>query len=225
MGLRQQCNTATNNRFMKVLYLIISFSFFLSCQKAVDSEYYSETINTFQKVEGKEEIVVQTIYTNRKSDSLTISQLTKIFNYDDNIQIGSVYGIRKSDGLSEAQLDSFYYNKNGKDTLTVNYINKQKKWQLTQRLIKGYDKDNQAVFLKTERPNSPKSTHQEFYKYNNKGQLTYETIYECIENRHCDSLFKTIYHYKLNGEKDSISNYVWKEQQWKYNKGSKKSGH
>jgi uncharacterized short protein YbdD (DUF466 family) len=222
--------TADTNRenvmpnFMKtILYIIILVTFFFSCQKTVDSEYYLNTVNTTQSVDGKETIVVQMVYTKRRSDSLTISQLTKMFNYDDNIQIGSVFGIRKTDGLSEAQLDSFYYNKNGKDTFTVNYINKQKTWRLTQRVIKGYNKDNQIAYLKTERPNSPKSTYQEFYKYNDKGQLVCETVYECIENRRCDSLFKTLYYYNATGLKDSISNYIWENKTWIYRKGKEKT--
>ena len=210
---------------MKTIYLIIISTFLFSCGKTIDSEYYSETINTFQKVDGKEEIVVQTIYTSRKSDSLTISQLTRTFNYDDDIKIRGVFGIRKSDGLTDTQLDSFYYNKTGKDSLTVNYIIKKNKWVLTQRLKKAYDSDNQIVTLMTERTNSPKSNHLELYSYNSKKQRACETVYECVENRHCDSLFKTFYYYNISGQTDSISNYVWKKGVWIYWKSKEKTSH
>lgn len=175
-----------------------------------------QTDDKYEVIDGRKQIVAQTIKTLRKVDSLPIKIVTKIFNYEDDIRIKYSTGLSKQDGLQEYLMDSIFYDSKGNDTLKKSFVRLSNKWQPAQIFYKRFRFDNQVNYFMTERP-FKKGTYfkkEIFYSYNDNAKLLKETEVECRQRNLCDSTFRRQYLYNSNGKLDSTFSYIWRNGKW-----------
>ena len=199
-------------QIITILFLIILT---VSCSSD-KLKFIIQSENQYDTIEGKKQVVSQTIKTLRVTDSLPISILTKVFNYNNDTRLKYLTGLGKEDGLQDYLLDSIYYDKVGNDTFKKSFIHHDNNWQSAQTFYKKFRADKQISYFMTER--SFKKNHyfkkEIFYLYNNAGSILSETEVECHKKNECDSIFKRQYIYKSTGKLDSTIYYIWKDGKW-----------
>jgi len=155
-------------------------------------KYIIQTEDQYDTIDGKKQIVSQTIKTLRRTDSLPIAILTKVSNFNNDTRLKYLTGLSKEDGLQDYLLDSIYYDINGNDTLKKSFVHLDNSWQPTQTFYKKFRADKQISYFMTERPF--KKDHyfkrEIFYAYNNAGNILTETEVECHNENDCDSILK-----------------------------------
>ena len=75
-----------------------------------------QTEDKYEIVNEKKTLVGQIINQLRPIDSLPVTKLTKVFNYEDDARLRYLTGFSKKDGLQPYLLDSSFYDQNGNDT-------------------------------------------------------------------------------------------------------------
>jgi len=185
---------------------------------------FIQTEDQYDTIDGKKQIVSQTIKTLRKTDSLPIAILTKVSNQSNDVRLKYLTGLSEEDGLQDYLLDSIYYDKNGNDTLKKSFVHLDKNWQPAQTFFKKFTADKQVSYFMTERPFKKDHYFKKeiFYAYNNTGNILTETEVECHMRNDCDSIFKKKYIYNSTGKLDSTIIYTWKNNEWTEHK--KKNG-
>lgn len=180
-------------------------------------KYIIQTEDQYETIDGKKQIVSQTIKTLRRTDSLPIAILTKVSNFNNDTRLKYLTGLSKEDGLQDYLLDSIYYDINGNDTLKKSFVHLDNSWQPTQTFYKKFGADKQISYFMTER--TFKKDHyfkkEIFYAYNNAGNILTETEVECHKENDCDSIFKKKYVYNETEKLDSTISYIWKNNEWK----------
>ena len=181
-----------------------------------EQKFINQTENQYDTIEGKKQVVLQTVKTLRISDSLPIAILTKVSNYNNDTQLKYLTGLNKEDGLQDYLLDSIYYDKNGNDTLKKSFVHLDNNWQPSQTFFKKFTADKQVSYFMTERPFKKDHYFKKeiFYAYNKTGNILTETEVECHQRNECDSIFKKKYIYSSMGELDSTIFYTWKNNEW-----------
>jgi hypothetical protein len=173
------------------------------------------TDDQYKKIDEKNIIVFQVKRTLRASDSLPVSTLTKVFNYNNDTQTHYLTGLRKEDGLQDYLLDSVYYDSMGNDTLTRMFIYLNNRWQPIQIFRRKFRPDNQIVYFLSERPYQKGKYYKKEtnYRYNTAGRKVIQAEFECF-NESCDSIYKKEYVYNLAGHLDSTISYQWENNEW-----------
>ena len=181
------------------------------------SNLIKKTEDKYEMVDGKNTLVGQIVHELRPIDSLPVTKLTKVFNYEDNARLRYLTGFSKKDGLQPYLLDSIFYDKNGNDTLTKSFVKQNSIWQPTQLFHKLYRADNKVSYFMTERPFDKDHyfKNEIVYIYNENGNLVSETEFMCRQKATCDSTIKKQYTYKSDGKLDSTILYSWKDGKWK----------
>src|SRR5690606_32773620 len=113
---------------------------------------FVQTEDQYETIDGKEQIVSQLVKTLRVSDSLPIANLTKVYNYNNDIRLQYLTGLTKEDGLQDYLLDSIYYDKLGNDTLKKSFVHLNNEWQPTQTFYKKFSAGKKVSYFMTERP-------------------------------------------------------------------------
>ena len=195
-----------------ILFLTFLTVLVVSCN--LDTGTLTQVEAEYETIDGEKQVVSQAIKTIRKTDSLPVVILTKVSNYNNDIRIKYLTGLDKEDGLKDYLLDSIYYDSKGNDTMRISYVHLDK-WQKTQFTRKKFRNDNKVEHFLTERniKDRPDFKREIFYKYSQTGQILSETEFECSHEVDCDSLFKKIFIYDLDGEIDSIM-YTWTDKKW-----------
>lgn len=213
----------------QIITLIFLTILTVSCNSG-KQRFIIQTENQYDTIEGKKQIVLQTIKTLRVMDSLPISILTQVSNYNNDTRIKHLTGLGKDEGLQDYMLDSIYYDSSGNDTLKKSYLHLDNNWQQVQTFYKKFNSDKQVSYFMTERPFKKDfySKNETFYIYDKNGKILTETKAECsLRNAgftrcNCDSLFKTKYIYNKTGQLDKTLFYVWEKNEWTEHK--KKNG-
>jgi hypothetical protein len=197
-------------RPMIVLIVIIT----QSCSQS--NNFIKQKEDKYQVVDGKRQIVAQTIKTLRKIDSLPVKVITKIFNYENDTRLLYLTGLSKEDGLQEYSMDSIFYDNNGNDTLTKSFVHLNNNWKPTQIFLKRFSSDKRIKYFMIERPFKKDNYFKKetFYIYNNSGNLSSETEVECRQKNVCDSTYKRKYVYSISGKLDSTISYSWRNSNW-----------
>lgn len=177
-----------------------------------DNELIIQTENQYEKIDGKRQIVSQTIKTLRKKDRLPIAILDKVYNFNNDIQINYLTGLSKKDGLSDYLLDSFFYDNFGNDTLIKSFVHLENKWHPTQITYKIYSPNKKMCYYMSERPFNKNNYFkmEKYYTYNQDDKILSETEVECRMGGDCDSTFKKRYIYNSSNQLDSTISYIWK---------------
>jgi len=200
--------------FTIILFLTLLTVLAVSCNS--DEGTFTQTEDQYEIIDGKKQIVSQTIKTLRKTDSLPVVILTKVSNYNNDVQMKYLTGLSKEDGLQNYLLDSIYYDKFGNDTLKMSFVHLNNNWQPAQIFYKEFTDDKQVSYFMTERPF--KKDHyfkrEVFYIYNNQGNILTETEVECHRKNKCDSIFKKKYVYNSANQLDSTIFYTWRNNEW-----------
>lgn len=199
------------NNYLKMI--LIPFSIMcISCSD--QGNYKTEKISEFKMVKGKKELVGQRIRTIELATDRVITELTQIYNFNDDARLQST-GYFKKDGFQDYLLDSIFYDSIGNDVLKISYSLKNKKWNATQSFKKKYSAERKIEHFITERLNSTSDYRKEIlYKYNKSGLVSSETEFECSAMVKCDSIFKKKYFYNLHETLDSIISYKWENNRW-----------
>jgi hypothetical protein len=201
---------------MKRISTIILFAVLTlpSCSQKPNS--ITQIENKHEIVDGKKQIVGQTIKTLRQGDSLPIKVITKIFNYENDLRLKYTTGLSKEDGLQEYLMDSIFYDNNGNDTMKKSFVRLSNNWQPTQIFYNRFRSDNKVDYFMTERPFKQGYYFKKeiFYTYYDKGNLFTETEVECRQRNVCDSTFKRKYFYNSSGKLDSTLLYSWRHSSW-----------
>jgi hypothetical protein len=199
-------------QFITILFLTLLT---VSCNSD-EEKLIIQTENQYDTIDGKNQIVSQLIKTLRMTDSLPISILTKVSNYDNDIRLKYLTGLSKENGLQDYLLDSIYYDKIGNDTLKKSFVRFEKNWQPAQTFHKKFTPDKQVSYFMTERPFKIDSYYKKevFYVYNDAGKVLAEIEVECQKRNYCDSIFKKKYVYNETGRLDSTISYIWKNNEW-----------
>ncbi|MEI8202321.1 MAG: hypothetical protein WCH34_04880 [Bacteroidota bacterium] len=213
-------------QIITILFLTILTA---SCNSG-KQKFIIQTENQYDTIEGKEQIVSQTIKKLRVTDSLPISILTKVSNYNNDTRLKYLTGLGKDDGLQDYMLDSIYYDSSGNDTLKKSFVHLDNNWQPVQTYYKKFTSDKQVSYFMTERPFKKDfySKKETFYVYDKNGKILTETEAECslrnagFSRCDCDSIFKTKYIYNTTGKLDSTIYYTWTNNEWTEHK--KKNG-
>lgn len=75
--------------------------------------------------------------------------------------------------------------------------------------------NNNLSYFVTERFDKPGFKIEEFSEYNSNNQILSKTRYECeVTISGCDSIYKDLFYYNNNGDKDSTEMLIWKNQKW-----------
>jgi len=179
-------------------------------------DFITKIEEQYETIEGREQIVSQTITTLRVSDSLPISVLTKVSNYSNDYRLQYLTELSKENELQDYLQDSIYYDKFANDTLKKSFVYLDNRWQLTQIFHKKFRADKQVSYFMTERPFEKNSYFKKeiFYTYNSSGKVLTETEVECLQRTDCDSIFKKEYVYDVTGKLDSTISYIWINDEW-----------
>ena len=184
----------------------------VACNK--NGLYQTENIPTFKIIDGRKELVGQKIKTFELPAKRIQSELTQIYNYNDDARLESL-GCFKKDGLKDYLLDSVFYDAIGNDTLKISFLMKDKKWTKVQSVKKRYNHEGHIEYLVAESlKGTPAYKKETFCKYYTSGLLSSETEFECYDIVGCDSTFKKMYYYNSKGVLDSIEAYKWKNREW-----------
>lgn len=207
----------------QIITILILIILTASCNSD-KQKFIIQTENQYDTIDGKKQIVSQTIKTLRMTDSLPISILTKVSNYNNDIRLKYLTGLGQDDGLQDYLLDSIYYDNIGNDTLKKSFVHLDNNWQPAQTFYKKFTADKQVSYFMTERPFKKDHYFKKeiFYAYNNTGNILTETEVECHQINDCDSIFKKKYIYSSTGKLDSTIFYTWKNNEWTEHK--KKNG-
>ena len=207
---------------MRQIITILFLTILTASCNSDKQKFIIQTENQYDTIEGKKQIVSQTIKTLRMTDSLPISILTKVSNYNNDTRLKYLTGIGKDDGLQDYLLDSIFYDKIGNDTLKKSFVHLDNKWQPAQIFYKKFNPDKQLTYFMTVRPFKEDfySKKEIFYVYSEEGRILTETEAKCslrnagFSRCDCDSIFKTKYIYSTTGKLDSRIYYTWKNNEW-----------
>ena len=207
-------------RKFNILLLTLLTVLTVSCNS--NKGTFIQTEDQYDTIDGKKQVVSQTIKTLRISDSLPIAILTKVSNYNNDIRLKYLTGLKKEDGLQDYLLDSLYYDKFGNDILKKSFVHLDNNWQPSQTFYKKFTTDKQVSYFMTERPFKKDfySKKETFYVYNKDGKILTETEAECslrnagFSRCDCDSIFKTRNIYNTTGKLDSTIYYTWTNNEW-----------
>ena len=207
--------TILNNDNVKQNIFLLLFFLTVSCNTDKDN-FFVQTEDQYKTIDGKKQIVSQTLKTLRVSDSLPMTILSKISNFNNDTRLHYLTGLTKEDGLQNYLLDSLFYDNFGNDTLKKSYIYFSKKWQPIQFSYKKFRSDRNISYFMTERSfnNDHYFKKEIFYTYNLKGKVLTETEVECQQKTNCDSISKKLYIYNLTGKLDSTVLFIWKNNEW-----------
>ena len=201
---------------MRQLYQILFFFLLTSSGCAQKNNFIEKVDNKYEVVDEKKQLVGQIVKQLRQKDSLPVTILTKVFNYEDDTRLKYLTGFSKKDGLQPYLVDSIFYDLNGNDTMTKSFARLNNAWQPIQLFYKRFRSDNKVDYFMTERSFKKDYYFKKeiFYLYNDNGKLLSETEAECRQRNNCDSTFKKQYIYSENGKVDSIISFSWKNNSW-----------
>ena len=201
---------------MKQITPLVFFILLTTASCSQNKNWIVLTNDKYEIVDGKKQIVAQTVKMLRRTDSMAIKIVTKIFNYENDTRLRYSTGLSKQDGLQDYLMDSIFYNSKGNDTLKKSFVRLNNKWQPTQIFYKRFRFDNQVDYSMTERPFKEGYYFKKeiFYLYNDKAKLLTETEVECRQKNSCDSTLRRQYLYNSSDKLDSTFSYSWRNGNW-----------